>query len=35
MLDGIEWRNALFERADRRTELRLPGAQPQPRPPMQ
>lgn len=31
-LDGVEWRNALFERADGHTKQRLPGAQPQPRP---
>jgi hypothetical protein len=31
-LDGIEWGNALFERADGHTKQRLPGAQPQPRP---
>ena len=30
-LDGVEWRNALFERADGHTKRRLPGAQPQPR----
>lgn len=33
-LEGIEWRNALFERADGQTKQRLPGAQPQPRPDM-
>lgn len=33
-LAGIDWRNALFERADGHTKLRLPGAQPQPRPMM-
>jgi hypothetical protein len=32
-LDGIEWRNALFERADGRSKSRLASAQPQPRPP--
>jgi hypothetical protein len=31
-LDGVEWRNALFERADGHTKKRLPGAQLQPRP---
>lgn len=31
-VDGIEWRNALFERTDGRTRLRLPGAQAQARP---
>jgi hypothetical protein len=31
-LSGVEWRNALFERADGRTKQRLPRAQPQPRP---
>lgn len=30
--DGVEWRNALFERTDARTKQRLAGAQPQPRP---
>jgi hypothetical protein len=29
---GIEWRNALFERADGNSKARLPTAQPQPRP---
>lgn len=29
---SIEWRNALYERADGRTKLRLASAQPQPRP---
>lgn len=33
-LDTIEWRNALYERADGHTKLRLAGAQPQPRPAM-
>jgi hypothetical protein len=33
-VDGIDWRNALFEHADGRTKSRLAGAQPQPRPPM-
>jgi hypothetical protein len=31
-VDGIEWRNALFERASGRTKSRLAGAHPQPRP---
>jgi hypothetical protein len=33
-LDGVEWRNSLFERTDGRTKTRLHGAQPQPRPSM-
>jgi hypothetical protein len=33
-IDGIEWRNALFERADGHSKQRLAGAQPQPRPAM-
>lgn len=32
--EGLEWRNALFERADGRTKSRLAGAQAQPRPMM-
>jgi hypothetical protein len=33
-LNGVEWRNALFERADGRTKLRLVDAQVQRRPMM-
>lgn len=33
-LDGVEWRNSLFERTDGRTKARLCDAQPQPRPSM-
>ena len=31
-LDGVQWRNSLFERADGRKKSRLPEAQPQPQP---
>lgn len=32
VVEGVDWRNELFERADGRSKKRLPGAQPQPRP---